>query len=127
MSATTGVRAKRRELALQAADLHAGGQDIAHIAVAMGVTVKRAQHLLSEGIRMSLPDQSLDDIRATTELRLNRAASRAGALMDHEDPRIAAQAIRDLATIERDRARLFGANMKAPPEDDFDDDYLPRR
>lgn len=113
-----GVRSKRRALALQAADLHARGLDIAHIAVEMGVTVKRAHALLVEGVKMLLPDQSADEIRATSEMRLNRAASRAGALLDHEDPRIAAQALNALATIERDRARLLGTNLKPQPEYD---------
>lgn len=113
-----GGRAARRELVAEVLDLHAAGLSPSRIAAKLGMTPARAQRLLAEGIA-GLPEQDVDDLRATSEIRLDRLAATYGELLTDADPRIRLQAAQGMATVERDRARLLGT-WQRPPKDPTD-------
>ncbi len=109
---TTGRRAEHRERVARVLDLHVRGLSVRDVAAEIGCTPARAARLIAEGVA-TMPAQDVADIRATSELRLDRAARVYGALLDSEDERVRADAARGLITVERDRARLLGSNL--PP------------
>lgn len=103
-----GARAAHRARVVEVLDLHAAGLDVRSIAVRLGVTVPKAAKLLDEGIRTAMPGQTVDGLRATSELRLDRLARIYGELLDDEDPKIRLQAAAGLKATEDSRARLLG-------------------
>ena len=113
----TGERATRRALAAEVLDLHAEGLSVSRIAVRLEMTPTRAQRLLSDALA-SIPESNLDELRLTSEIRLDRLATTYGELLSHEDPRIRLQAAQGLAGVERDRARLLGTWMRPPRDPD---------
>lgn len=113
-----GPRTIHRDRVQRAVELHAAGLAVPAIADRIGVTVDRAAKLLTEGIR-SLPGSDLDDIRAATEVRLDRLAAVYGSLLDDDDPRVRLQAANGLRQVEADRSRLLGTWLKPPKEGDY--------
>jgi hypothetical protein len=91
--------------------LHAHGESLTDIADQMSITVKRANALIKTGIS-ALPNSTSEDILVLAQLRFDAAATLAGRLMSHEDPRVALAAARDLANIEATRARVTGSWLK---------------
>ena len=112
-----GARTAHRERVSAALDLHARGRSVRDVAAELGTTPDRAAKLLGEGIA-AMPAQQLDELRATSELRLDQVARVYGELLDDADPKVRAQAANGLLTVERDRARLLGTWQKPPREDD---------
>jgi len=113
----TGQRARHREIVADVMDLHAQGLSPSRIAAQLGMTPARVQKHLAEGIA-ALPAQEVEELRATSELRLDRLAAVYGELLTNEDPRIRIQAAQGVATVERDRARLLGTWQKPPKDED---------
>lgn len=106
-----------RALVADVLDLHARGLSPSRIAAQLSITPARAQRLLGEGIA-GLPEQEVEELRATSELRLDVLAATYGALLDDPDPRIRLQAAQGMATVERDRARLLGTWQRPPRDSD---------
>lgn len=113
----TGARAAHRARVADALALHARGRSVQDVAAELDVTTDRAAKLLSEGMA-SLPDQTVDELRATSELRLDAVARVWGDLLDDDDPKVRAQAANGLLTVERDRARLLGTWQRPPKDED---------
>lgn len=111
-----GARAEHRERVASALSLHQRGSDLHGIAGQLGCTVDRAAKLLGEALR-SLPAQDVDDLRAATEVRLDRLSATYGALLDSDDERIRIQAANGLRQVESDRSRLLGL-WQRPPKDE---------
>lgn len=112
-----GARAARRAKAAEVLELHAGGLSLLAIAQRLDITPARAQRLLADAIA-TLPAQDVEELRATSELRLDRAAQRFADIADRAtDDRIALTALSGLVGVERDRARLLGTWQK-PEKDD---------
>jgi hypothetical protein len=107
----TGERARHRERVNEALDYYAAGLSLRSIAATMGLTVARAQKLVGEGIA-SLPTQDADELRAGSELRMDRAVEVIRELLDHEDPNVRRGAARDLIQAEAARSRLLGTWQK---------------
>jgi hypothetical protein len=112
-----GERAERRVRSAYVLDLHADGNSLRDIAGLLNVTLARARKLLADAIA-SMPAQDVEELRATSELRLDRAARNFAELMNDPDPRIRLQAAQGVLATERDRARLLGTWQKPPPEQD---------
>lgn len=112
-----GARAARRAQAAEALELHAGGLSLLGIARRLGITPAQAERRLADAIA-TLPAQDVVSLRATSELRLDRAAETFAELAKDPDPRIRLQATNGLVGVERDRARLLGTYQKPPKEED---------
>jgi hypothetical protein len=96
--------------------MHAAGLSLRSIAAKRGITLGQAQRLLAEAIA-TLPAQDVDELRTTSELRLDRAAEVFAELAaSATDDRIRLQATSQLVAVERDRARLLGTWLR--PEKD---------
>ena len=119
MVTKAGDTARRREAVQRTLDLHADGNSIRDIARVEGITLDQARRRLREGLT-SQPLMEVDEVRAGQELRLDRAAKRLEPLLNSDDPRIVVQATNALATVERDRARLLGTNIR--PQDHAKDE-----
>jgi len=111
-----GERAARRARAAEVLDLHAGGLSLLGIAARLAITPTQAQRRLADAIA-TLPASDVDELRATSELRLDRAAETFAELAKDPDPRIRLQATNGLVGVERDRARLLGT-WQRPEKDD---------
>lgn len=111
-----GDRAAHRVMRGDVLDLHTDGLSVSRIATRLGITPNRAQRLLGEAIA-ALPAQDVEELRATSELRLDRAAETLSELAKDPDPRIRLQATAQLVTVERDRARLLGTAQRQPKDD----------
>ena len=114
---TAERRATARQRVQRALDLHAEGHSVRDIATALDCTPARAARLLAEGIA-SLPGQALEELRATSELRLDRAARVYGSMLDSEDERTRLQAAAGVVNVERLRTDLLGTKLRAPREDE---------
>lgn len=106
-----GERAKHRALVNEALDHYASGLSLRTIATVMGITPGRAQRLVGEGIA-SLPTQTADELRAGSELRMDRAIEVLKAMLDDKDPNVRRGAARDLIQAEAARSRLLGTWQK---------------
>lgn len=111
----TGTYAARRERLAEVVDLYAAGLSLPSIADRLGIRRDIAARLLGEGIE-SLPVQDVDELRAGTELRLDRLAATYGALLDDPDPKVRLAAA-GLRQVESDRSRLLGTWQKPPREE----------
>lgn len=107
---TAGRRALHRERLSRVLALHTRGWSVRDIAVELDCTSARAAKLLGEGIA-AMPTQDVSELRATGELRLDRAARVYGALLDDEDPRVRVVAARGIVAVESQRSRLLGTNL----------------
>ena len=116
---TAERRATRRQQLAEVLELHASGLSIRAIARRLDLRIDRAAKLLTEGIA-SLPAQDHDELRATSELRLDKISEVWSSLLDSEDERTRAQAAEGLRRVENDRARLLGTWMR-PPKATTDD------
>jgi hypothetical protein len=96
--------------------LYGEGLGVGYIAAELGITPKRAQRLLTEGL-LRLPEQTDDQILTGAELRMDRAASVARRLMESEDAGVALRAASTLASIEASRTRVTGTWRKPLPEE----------
>lgn len=112
----TGTYAARRERLAEVVDLYAAGLSLPSIADRLGIRRDIAARLLREGIE-SLPVQDVDELRAGTELRLDRLAATYGALLDDPDPKVRLAAAAGLRQVESDRSRLLGTWQKPPREE----------
>lgn len=90
---------------------------MSRIGVRLGMTPARAQRLLAAALA-SIPEQDIDELRFTSEIRLDRAAAAFGGLLDDPDPRIRLQAANGLVGAERDRSRLLGTSLARPKDPD---------
>lgn len=113
----TGERAARRALAAEVLDLHAEGLSVSRIGVRLGMTPARAQRLLSAALA-SIPESDIDELRLTSEIRLDLLAATFASMLDDPDPRIRLQAANGMATVERDRSRLLGTGLRQPKDPD---------
>ncbi len=117
MVTKVGDRAAQRERAAEVLDLHASGLSILSISRRLGITPQQAQRRLAESIAL-LPAQGVEELRATSEIRLDRAAETFADIADRAtDERIRLQATQGLVAVERERAKLLGTSQR-PPKDD---------
>lgn len=98
-------------------DLVAAGASVTDAASRLGIRVDYAARLVHDELS-ALPAQHVDDLRAVTELRLDRLATTYSALMDSNDERTRLVGANGLLAVERDRVRLLGTWQKPPREDD---------
>lgn len=109
--------ATRRQQLAEVLELHASGLSILAVAARLDVRADKAARLLSEALR-SIPAQDIEELRATSELRLDRIARVWSELLNDADPKVRAQAAEGLRRVESDRARLLGTWLKPPRDDD---------
>jgi hypothetical protein len=95
--ARAGTYAERRQKRTDVVELVAAGASVTDAASRLGIRV---------------------DLRAVTELRLDRLATTYSALMDSDDERTRLAGANGLLAVERDRVRLLGTWQKPPREDD---------
>jgi len=113
----TGERAAQRDRAAEVLDLHASGLSILSISRKLKITPQQAQRRLAEAIA-TIPAQNVDELRITSELRLDRAAEVFADLADRAtDDRVRLSAMNGLVAVERERAKLLGTSQR-PPKDD---------
>lgn len=113
---TAGRRALDRDRLARALDLHTRGWSVRDIAAELGCTPARAAKLLGQAVA-GLPAQEASELRATSELRLDRAAKTYGDLLDDPDSKVRADAARGIVAVEAQRARLLGTYLR--PEKDL--------
>jgi hypothetical protein len=111
-----GTYTARRTLLAEVLELYAAGLSVRDIASRCSVRMDYAARLLNEGLR-SLPAADVDDLRAGTELRLDKLAATYGALLDDPDPKVRLTAAAGLRQVESDRSRLLGTWQKPPREE----------
>ena len=111
-----GTYASRRERQSEAMELFADGVSITAIARRLGIRLDYATRLVRAGLA-ALPEQDVDELRAGSEVRLDRIAGVWSELLNDPDPKVRAQAAEGLRRVESDRARLLGTWQKPPKED----------
>jgi len=105
-----------RERVAKAYELHCQGLSPLSVAAEMGCTPRQAARWVEEALA-SLPEQSVEALRATSEVRLDAAARVFGELLASDDVNVRLRAAQGLAGVERDRSKLLGTWQKPPVEE----------
>jgi len=82
-----GDRAAQRERAAVVLELHGSGLSLLAIARRLSITPAQAQRRLTHAIA-TMPARDIDELRATSELRLDRAAERFADIADGSAARV---------------------------------------
>jgi porphobilinogen deaminase len=108
---------RRKALAAQVLKRYREGADLPTIAREMGVTLRRATSLFAFAVS-STPGLSVDQLRGSVEMRLDRLAAETREMANTaEKPSERIAALRELAKIEDQRARLLGLNIRPQDHD----------